>query len=231
MRGRRHAGESGEGAHDSQAVRVNRCLQVPTGTRGDDGEYVRPCRAQRRPVAIAASCGYKTLKVTRKPRFLIVNTGNELVDTAEIPLPHQIRMSNGILLEALIKKWGGRSKRIKVNDDKETIKTLLQNWQNKVDAILFTGGVSMGKSDYVPEVLKAEKFEILFHGVAQRPGKPFLFARKENCLVFGFPGNPVSVSVCANYYLKAWIHNVTKGKELRLKKVKLGKAFSFDKKL
>jgi molybdopterin molybdotransferase len=182
-------------------------------------------------IAIAASCGYTQLKVKRKPSFLIVNTGNELVGAAEIPLPHQIRMSNGILLEALIKKWGGRSRRIKVDDDKDSIKTLLQTWQNKVEAILFTGGVSMGKSDYVPEVLSAEEFEILFHGVAQRPGKPFLFARKENCLVFGFPGNPVSVSVCAHYYLKAWMQKFETGKDSTLKKMKLGQAFSFDKKL
>jgi molybdopterin molybdotransferase len=182
-------------------------------------------------VAIAASCGYSRLKVKRKLRFLVVNTGNELVATEVQPKDHQIRMSNGILLETMISKWGGKSTCMQVNDQVEILQKLIRNWEKKVDAILFTGGVSMGQSDFVPEVLKNENYQIHFHGVQQRPGKPFLFATKAHCAVFGFPGNPVSVSVCANYYLRAWMHQAQSDKLLVRDKLILGETFFFDKKL
>jgi molybdopterin molybdotransferase len=182
-------------------------------------------------VAIAAGCGYSRLKVKRKLRFLVVNTGNELVATQEKPKDHQIRMSNGILLETMIRKWGGKSTCLQVNDHVESLQKLIHDWEKKVDAILFTGGVSMGQSDFVPEVLKNEKYHLHFHGVQQRPGKPFLFATKAHCAVFGFPGNPVSVSVCANYYLRAWMHQAQWDETLVREKVILGKEIFFDKKL
>lgn len=182
-------------------------------------------------VAIAASCGYSRLKVKRKLRFLVVNTGNELVATAVQPKDHQIRMSNGILLETMIRKWGGISACVQVNDHVESLQKIIRDWEKKVDAILFTGGVSMGQSDFIPEIIKNEHYHIHFHGVRQRPGKPFLFATKADCAVFGFPGNPVSVSVCANYYLRAWMHQAQSDKLLVFDKVILGETFFFDKKL
>jgi molybdopterin biosynthesis enzyme len=82
-------------------------------------------------VAIAASCGYSRLKVKRKLRFLVVNTGNELVATAVQPKNHQIRMSNGILLETMIRKWGGISACVQVNDHVESLQKIIRDWEKK----------------------------------------------------------------------------------------------------
>jgi molybdopterin molybdotransferase len=69
-----------------------------------------------------------------------------------------------------------------------------------------SGGVSMGKFDYVPDVLEDLSVKKLFHKVKQRPGKPFWFGRHENqTLIFAFPGNPVSVFMCLHRYFIPWL--------------------------
>ena len=182
-------------------------------------------------IAIAAGCGYSKLKVKRKPKFLVISTGNELVDIDETPADHQIRMSNGILLGALIERWGGKARVMKVKDDAEQVAQIMGEWENNVDAIILTGAVSKGKSDFVPALVAEKNYEIVFHGVAQRPGKPFLFASKKGKVIFGFPGNPAAVNACARLYLEPWIKKNISGNSPRLAQLKLGEDFSFNKAL
>ena len=78
---------------------------------------------------------------------------------------------------------------------------------NSSDVILFSGAVSKGKFDYLPSVLEKLGMERIFHTIAQRPGKPFLFGKfNSGALIFGFPGNPVSTFVCYHQYFKRWLH-------------------------
>jgi molybdopterin molybdotransferase len=91
-------------------------------------------------------------------------------------------------------------------DEAAATEERIRHFLKQYDVILLSGGISMGKFDYVPEALKACGVEALFHKVAQRPGKPFWFGRRENrAVVFAFPGNPVSTFMCMHRYLLPWL--------------------------
>ncbi len=173
-------------------------------------------------LTIAASCGATSLSVSTLPRILIVSSGDELVAPEETPLAHQIRRSHATALEALITgKHLGTVDTIHLSDDRAELKSALSRALTSHDILVITGGVSRGKYDYVAPVLKELLGEPLFHGIAQRPGKPMAFwscdekqaraddssaASGEECkrvkkTVFALPGNPVSVMACAARYL------------------------------
>jgi molybdopterin molybdotransferase len=157
-------------------------------------------------IAVAASMGYARLEVTRRPRIAIVATGDELVSVDEVPLPHQIRGSNGHALRALFEPMGIVSLH-SVGDARGALAERLRESLAACDVLLVTGGVSAGKFDEVPGVLKELGVEEVFHKVAQKPGKPLWFGRgPEGQLVFGLPGNPVSALVCARRYVVPLLH-------------------------
>jgi molybdopterin molybdotransferase len=160
---------------------------------------------QPNDLAIAASCGMRELRVASKPRFAIVCTGNELIDTDAEPAFYQIRMSNGHFLKALLESNGAEAEVLMVEDSPEQLSALMTRLKSNYSGIVLSGGVSRGKYDYVPEILPKCGFSVLFHGVKQRPGKPFLFAASGNLPVFALPGNPVSVAMCAYVYLLAFL--------------------------
>jgi len=154
-------------------------------------------------LAIAASCGATDLKVSALPRILIITTGDELVAPEVTPLPHQIRRSHATALEALITGMKlGKVDNIHIADDPEALKEKITEALPAHDIIIFTGGISKGKYDYVAPVLTELLGSPHFHGIAQRPGKPMAFWKNPNSpLVFAMPGNPVSVMACAARYL------------------------------
>jgi molybdopterin molybdotransferase len=87
-----------------------------------------------------------------------------------------------------------------VGDDREDIQGALER-ALLADMVVLTGGVSMGKYDFVPEVLKDLGMKTVFHQVAQKPGKPLLFAKRDTTLLFGLPGNPLSSHLCFHRYV------------------------------
>jgi molybdopterin molybdotransferase len=103
-----------------------------------------------------------------------------------------------------------------VGDDVDATRSAIQDALKKVDMLVLTGGVSMGKHDYVPKVLKDEGFEIIFHKVAVKPGKPVLFGRRGDQLVFGLPGNPVSSFVTFELFVRPAVCRWMGRKELFL---------------
>lgn len=103
-----------------------------------------------------------------------------------------------------------------LTDDFDEIVKRLESEMTHYDLILLSGGVSAGKFDYLPEALSAIGVEKLFHKVKQRPGKPFWFGKKEDKLVFAFPGNPVSSFMCAQQYFKPWLDHSLKSSETPL---------------
>jgi molybdopterin molybdotransferase len=139
----------------------------------------------------------------------IVSTGNELVEVEEIPLPHQIRKSNIHTLYAALSVEGIVPTKLHLPDEKADIKKALYHTLKEHNAVLLSGGVSKGKFDFLPEVLEELGVEKIFHGVYQRPGKPFWFGihRKTNTLVFSFPGNPVSTFANYNVNFKDWLRH------------------------
>ena len=154
-------------------------------------------------LAIAASCGATHLKVSALPRILIITTGDELVAPEVTPLPHQIRRSHATALEALITGMKlGKVDNIHIADDPLALKDTITEALPAHDILIFTGGISKGKYDYVAPVLTELLGSPHFHGIAQRPGKPMAFWKNSNSpLVFAHPGNPVSVMACAARYL------------------------------
>lgn len=162
-------------------------------------------------ISLAASVGKATLAVKKLPRVVIISSGDELVDVTDTPTTYQIRRSNNYTIKAALTNHGLHADMLHISDNpditREQIATCLQNY----DVILLSGGISMGKFDYIPKALEALQVDKLFHKVSQRPGKPFWFGRHNNgALVFAFPGNPVATFMCLHRYFLLW-SNATLG--------------------
>ncbi|MEO6908179.1 MAG: molybdopterin molybdotransferase MoeA, partial [Abditibacteriaceae bacterium] len=141
-------------------------------------------------IGIAASIGKETLSVKGLPRTIIISTGDELVEVNETPTPYQIRRSNSYTIKAVLQQYALRADMIHSPDDVEVTRQQISRCLEEYDVIILSGGVSMGKFDYVPRVLEELSVEKYFHKVQQRPGKPFWFgAHSHGALVFAFPGN------------------------------------------
>ncbi len=157
-------------------------------------------------ISIAASAGKSILTVKKPPRIVIITTGNELVGVQEQPTPFQIRKSNNHTIAATLQPYHINADMLHLPDEPTITKEQIAIALSAYDVILLSGGVSMGKYDYVPQVLAELNVATLFHKVQQRPGKPFWFGRHSNgTLVFAFPGNPVSVFMCLHRYFIPWL--------------------------
>lgn len=177
-------------------------------------------------IGVIATVGKATVKVAKVPKIIIVSTGDELVEVHETPEAHQIRRSNAFTLVSLLQKWNIKAETAHITDDKEALRDKIANYLNEYDALLFSGAVSKGKFDFLPEVLDELGVEKLFHRVAQRPGKPFWFGSKEGKSVFAFPGNPISTYVNCLAYFYPWFAKST-GCELKEEVVILGEDVIF----
>ncbi|AZA84346.1 molybdopterin molybdenumtransferase MoeA [Chryseobacterium lactis] len=157
-------------------------------------------------LGIAASVGKTLLSVKKLPRVVIISTGDEMISAETTPTPFQIRRSNGITIKSVLEKYKMNADWLHWNDDFEFIKKELSRCIDKYDILLMSGGVSMGKFDYLPKACEELGIEKLFHKIKQRPGKPFWFGKSPNeKLVFAFPGNPVSVFMCLHRYFIPWL--------------------------
>ncbi len=133
-------------------------------------------------------------------RLGIITTGNEVVAPDQAPDQWQLRDSNASALIALCDqyRWIKLESYVHARDTIEDIKSVAQELVESCDALVFTGGVSMGDHDHVPEIVEAIGGHIIFHKLPQRPGKPALGAVLNGKPIFGLPGNPVSVMVTAH---------------------------------
>ena len=157
-------------------------------------------------IGVLATVGKSFVKVTKQPKVMIISTGDELVGVDEIPLEHQIRRSNVFTLVSLLERLNISSETAHITDDKPILKSKIKNYLQEYDVLLFSGAVSKGKFDFLPEVFDELGVEKLFHKVAQRPGKPFWFGQTENCKLFAFPGNPISTFVNCLVYFYPWYY-------------------------
>ncbi len=155
-------------------------------------------------IGVLATVGKFTVKVAKNPKVIIISTGDELVDVNQNPLAHQIRRSNVYTLISLMERLKIKAKTIHINDNKEKLHQIIGDLLQKYDVLLFSGAVSKGKFDFIPEVLASLGVQKLFHRVSQRPGKPFWFGKKDTKTIFAFPGNPVSTFVSCLRYFYPW---------------------------
>ena len=157
-------------------------------------------------INVAATIGATLLPVRQQPRILIVSTGDELVEVDETPAPWQIRRSNNYTIQAVLRQNGLDADMLHLPDDATVMEQQLGEALGQYDALLLSGGVSMGKYDHLPMVLKQLCVQQHFHKVQQRPGKPFWFGSHHNTLIFAFPGNPVSGFMCLHRYFLPWYY-------------------------
>ncbi|WP_449399093.1 GTP 3',8-cyclase MoaA [Chryseobacterium wanjuense] len=179
-------------------------------------------------IGIAASVGKTSLSVKENPKIIIISTGDEMISPELVPNPFQLRRSNGIMIQTVLKKYNITADMLHLNDDFETIKKEILRCNREYDVMIMTGGVSMGKFDYLPEISKEIGYEKLFHKIKQRPGKPFWFGKSpDQKLIFAFPGNPVSVFLCLYRYFVPWLEQSLEIKSMSPKWTVLQHDFSF----
>ena len=170
---------------------------VAAGAEACAGEVLVPAgrRIGATEMAAAASCGVSRPAVCARPRVAILATGDELVDLSETPGTHEIRNSNSYSL-ALQASGAGCIPEIfpVVRDDPEATAEAIAK-ASRHDLILLTGGVSMGKFDFVERALLAQGAEFFFTGARIQPGKPVVFGKLRTTYFFGLPGNPISTMV------------------------------------
>ena len=186
-------------------------------------------------IGVLATVGKVTVTVAKNPRVMIVSTGDELVEVSQTPKEFQIRRSNVHILVSLLKRKQIQADTAHITDDKEALKEKINEFLDSYDVLLFSGAVSKGKFDFIPEVLDELGVEKRFHKVAQRPGKPFWFGHfvpscmneqdayqdekmdserrllsgvevNRSTIVFAFPGNPISTFVSCVKYFYPWFN-------------------------
>lgn len=181
---------------DSVLVRANVIPGQHVGRAGADiaansvvlrtGDHLLPAR-----VGALAALGLTTATVYARPRVAIVSTGNEVVPPGTPLRPGQIHDVNRATLCAIVEAHGGEAVPIAVAADTlEALNDALAH-ARACDTVVFSGGSSVGERDLLIDLLHA-RGEVVFHGVATRPGKPTAFGRIGGTPVFGMPGNPTS---------------------------------------
>lgn len=193
-------------------------LIVPAGTR-----------LGGREIAVAAACGCETLAVAVRPRIAVVATGDELVEPGMPVAPHQVRRSNDYGLRAALVAAGFPGvERFHLRDVREEIEHRLWHILAEFDGVLLTGGVSKGKFDYLPAVLESLQVTKVFHGVAQRPGKPLWFGvSPRRTPVFAFPGNPAAAYTGLHRYVLPALARAAGATEPPVLRVPLAEAVTF----
>lgn len=152
-----------------------------------------------------ASLNQANVEVFPRPRVTVLTTGDELKPPGEALAPGQIRDSNSFTLSALAQSVGAEVACLHVGDDPRKFEKALRAAASRSDVVVTSGGVSMGDFDPVRDVLLASA-KVHFWKIAMKPGKPVMFAslesRKRLVPVFGLPGNPVSVMVAFEQFVR-----------------------------
>jgi len=154
-------------------------------------------------IAVIASSGRAHVRVSREPRIVVITTGNELVEPGKPVAEWQIYRSNAYAVLAALRNRGfDQLTHDHLADDVDELRSALRRHLEEQDALILSGGVSMGRYDYVPRVLDELGVRTIFHKISQRPGKPMWFGVHPNgTAVYALPGNPVSTSVCLARYV------------------------------
>ena len=152
--------------------------------------------------------GIRKVYVKKKPKIVFYTTGNEISSKINIP-NWKIRSSNNFYLKSYLKNFPVKFVEKKNLRDKDIYlfkKQIKKNLNANTDLIITSGGVSAGKHDFIPDVIKKFKFKSMFRGVLIRPGKPVMFANFNNkTSFFGLPGNPISTVACFRFFVQPYL--------------------------
>jgi len=175
------------------------------------------------------SMGLKKVKVISKPTVSILATGNELRKPGEKLLPGQIYESNSMMLNAALHETGFKALHVKsVADNEKLIYSNIEKMLNTADVAIISGGISVGKYDFVKAALTKLGVKELFYKVSQKPGKPLFVGTKGRSMMFALPGNPASALVCFYQYVLPVLRKMSGHKNIELKKEMLQLAEGFE---
>ena len=197
----------------SQAPGDNVIFYNDDASKGDKllpaGHFLRP-----QDVGLLAAFGVTSAAVRRRPRVAVLSTGDEIVPATETPPPGKIRDINAHSITALCCQIGAQTSRAGlVRDNASELEASLTHLAAGHDIVVVSGGSSAGARDHTVEAFTAlPQSEIITHGVALSPGKPFILARavmngRTVCLM-GLPGHAVSALICARVFLVPLLHHL-----------------------
>ncbi len=170
------------------------------------GTVLLPRVLSPQDIGILAASGFAAVDVVRTPGVSIISTGSEIRSPGEALGPGEIYNSNAPQLAAQLERMRCPSRFLGVVvDQPEPLSRAIESALASSELVLLTGGVSAGDFDFVPRCLAECGATVLFHGVAVKPGKPTLFARRGTRFIFGLPGNPVSTFVIFEIFVKPFL--------------------------
>jgi molybdopterin molybdotransferase len=224
-----HTGRDGDSVRFERAAQPGQNI-VPRGSEAQRGETILSpgMRLGYAELALAAQVGVTQLCCGIKPRVAILSTGDEVVSIDQQPGAFQIRNSNSVSLAAQVRLAGAEPVLLgNAADRADDLRAKIERGL-KEDALVLSGGVSMGKYDLVETVLKELGAEFYFDAVAIRPGKPAVFAKCGDAFVFGLPGNPVSTMVTFELFVVPAIDLLSgaPARDLPLVEARLGAALN-----
>ena len=158
------------------------------------GEMILPAYTEVSPSAIGAMIagGVLEISVIKKPVVGIIPTGDEIIPPCSDPKPGDILEFNSSIFSAMVRQWGAEAKTYPIVPDKfDQIKAMVAKAAGECDMVLLNAGSSAGREDYSVQVIR-ELGEVLYHGIAMKPGKPAILGRKGSVPILGVPGYPVS---------------------------------------
>ena len=180
-------------------------------------------------LSVLATEGYDQVPVSRLPKITVISTGDELLEVNEKPEAWQIRRSNSFSIVGTLKAMGYDARDCHLKDDPNHIREGLTDALANSDILILSGGVSMGKFDFIPAVLKELEVEEVFHKITQRPGKPMWFGAQGDKTVFALPGNPVSTIISFHRYVLPQLERSMGMRERGMMTVRLTEDIHFKK--
>lgn len=193
---------------------VTRQVELPAASAGDNvrrtGEDIAPgelavaagTRLGPGELGLLAALGIEHVEVVKKPRVAVIATGDELVDVSTATADGQIVNCSGLMLVAMLEQIGAVAIDLGIAKDDPTEMANVLGRALEYDAVITTGGVSVGDRDYVHAAFKAAGVTLELYKVAMKPGKPFSFGMKDKVPVFGLPGNPISTFVAYELFVR-----------------------------
>lgn len=175
--------------------------------KGDDvrpGQTVLPAgrRLTAQDIGALAALGVSRTAVCQKPAVGIISTGDELVPVEDTPGEGQVRDVNSAMLRALAEEAGARAVCFGIlKDDEALLRETLNRALEQCDMVLISGGSSVGMKDATCRVME-DRGEVLFHGIAMKPGKPTILGSAGGKPIFGLPGHPVAAFFISRLFVR-----------------------------
>lgn len=181
-------------------------------------------------VGFLASLGIRQVEVHRKPIVHIIVTGDEFASNEEEFRRGKIYESNGKMLVSALGQLGVEARFTTCEDSLAALTEMVALQSQNCDVLILTGGVSVGDYDFSRGALEGNGFQVVFHQVAQKPGKPLLFCRRGSLAAFGLPGNPRAVLMCFYLYVLPYLNAIQGAAQLGLPEIQLPLQHDFKRK-